>query len=224
MTISPSGFNGTAGETYSLTCSTTLHPDSVPLPSDVPQSPTFEWFFGPNNSSLPTGVTAPETTDSVNTYTSTLQFSQLRESHAGMYTCRLGPGRMANHAMVTVNGMLIKHFLLLYIDFSFLPVPTVSVQITTSGAPMLGQSYSLTCGVNGAENLSVSITYQWIKDTQTQIQVGAVLSFSPLRLSDAGNYTCQATVMSSLLSAPITVTSSNSLAVRLICMIHYELV
>ena len=62
---------------------------------------------------------------------------------------------------------------------------------------MLGQSgYSLTCGVTvtGAEN--PSITYQWTKNNGTQTQVGTdrVLSFSPLRLSDAGQYTCQATV------------------------------
>ena len=105
MTISPSNSTGTVGETYSLTCSTTLHPDSVPLPSDVP-SPTFEWFFGPNNSSLPSGVTPMATVLSNVTYTSTLQISSLSQSHAGMYTCRLGPGRLANNAMVTVNGMI----------------------------------------------------------------------------------------------------------------------
>ena len=86
VTISPSGSTGTAGETYSLTCSATLHPRFIPFPSDVP-SPTFEWFFGPNNSSLPSGVTPMATVLSNVTYTSTLQFSQLSQSHAGMYTC-----------------------------------------------------------------------------------------------------------------------------------------
>ena len=107
VTISPSGSTGTAGETYSLTCTTTLNSDSVPFPSNVP-SPTFEWFFGPNNSSLPSGVTPMATTfNNVDTYTSTLQFSPLSQPlHTGMYTCRLGPGRLANNAMVTVNGMI----------------------------------------------------------------------------------------------------------------------
>ena len=64
----------------------------------------------------------------------------------------------------------------------------------------MGQSdYSLICNVIGAENPTV--TYQWTKNngTQIQIQVGAnsnTLSFSSLRLSDAGLYTCQATVSS----------------------------
>ena len=106
VTISPSGSTGTAGEIYSLMCSATLHPDSTPLPSGVP-SPNFEWFFGPNNSSLPSDMTSPDTTfNNVDTYTSTLQFSPLSQSlHAGKYTCLLGPGRLANHANVTVNGI-----------------------------------------------------------------------------------------------------------------------
>ena len=59
---------------------------------------------------------------------------------------------------------------------------------------MLGQSsYSLICGVAA----NSSITYQWTKNNgthQTQVGTDRVLSFSPLTLSDAGWYTCQATV------------------------------
>ena len=54
---------------------------------------------------------------------------------------------------------------------------------------------TLTCEVTVDASLN-SITYQWSKNNGTQTQVGTdrVLSFSPLRLSDAGRYTCQATV------------------------------
>ena len=97
----------------------------------------------------------------------------------------------------------------------------MSVQITTSGASVLGRSgYSLTCGVTGTGNLNPSITYQWTKNngTQTQIQVGAdpkVLSFSQsLRLSDAGRYTCQATVSSPYLNNDIIMTGSQDTTLR----------
>ena len=78
---------------------------------------------------------------------------------------------------------------------------TQSVETTTSGAKVLGQSYSLTCNataVTGTDSGNLSIAYQWTKNNGTQTQVGAdrVLSFSPLRLSDAGQYTCQATIIS----------------------------
>ena len=99
----------TAGERdYSLNCSSTLY-DPSHLPSSVP-SPNFQWSFD-GSASLPSGVTAmPTVMSSSNstseTYTSTLQFSSpLSQSlHTGMYTCRLGPGRLINSVMVTVNG------------------------------------------------------------------------------------------------------------------------
>ena len=68
---------------------------------------------------------------------------------------------------------------------------------------MLGQNgFILSCSVRGlSKNLNPSITYIWTKNngTQTQIQVGTDpnhLYFSPLKLSDAGQYSCQATVIS----------------------------
>ena len=99
----------TAGERdYSLNCSVALF-DPSRLPSNVPM-PMFQWSFG-DSTSLPSGVTAmPTIMSSMNetsqTYTSTLQFSPLNQSHAGMYTCRLGPGRLENSVVVTVNGKL----------------------------------------------------------------------------------------------------------------------
>ena len=87
---------------------------------------------------------------------------------------------------------------------------------------MLGQNgYSLTCGVNGAGNLSPTITYQWIKNngTLTQIELGSdpkllSLDSSPLRLSDAGRYTCQVTVTSPYLIDNITVMDSQDITIQ----------
>jgi hypothetical protein len=65
----------------------------------------------------------------------------------------------------------------------------------------LGQSYTLTCNVHVIGNLCPLIFYKWTKDngTVTQLEAGIepnTLSLSPLRLSDAGLYTCLATVRS----------------------------
>ena len=111
VTISPStgSTTTTAGQRdYSLTCSATLF-DPSRLPSGVP-SPNFQWSFD-GSTSLPSGVTAmPTVMSSSNptseTYTSTLQFFPLSQSHAGIYTCRLGAGRLVNSAMVTMDGMI----------------------------------------------------------------------------------------------------------------------
>jgi hypothetical protein len=75
---------------------------------------------------------------------------------------------------------------------------------------MVGSMYSLTCIVTGAERLTDStIDYQWLKDGETVTEeTNKTLSFTVLTLSDTGSYTCQATVISSLLSAPINSTST----------------
>ena len=98
----------TAGETgYSLTCSSTLF-DPSRLPSNAPL-PNFQWSFN-GSASLPSGVIATTTVmsssnSSSETYSSTLQFSSaLNQSYTGMYTCRLGPDRLMNNVMITVNG------------------------------------------------------------------------------------------------------------------------
>ena len=110
VTISPSTGSTatTAGQRdYSLTCSATLFEPSH-LPSGVP-SPNFQWSFN-GSTSLPSGVTAMTTVMSSSnstseTYTSILQFPPLSQCLIGNYTCRLGPGRLMNSAMVTVNGI-----------------------------------------------------------------------------------------------------------------------
>ena len=87
--------------------------------------------------------------------------------------------------------------LFLFPDLSPIDMICVNVEITTNGTKVLGESgYSLTCGVTvtGADTGNLSITYQWTKDNGTQVGADRVLSFSPLRLSDAGRYTCRATV------------------------------
>lgn len=64
------------------------------------------------------------------------------------------------------------------------------------------KSYSLQCKVSGPGITNTTVNYHWIKNcsNSTLSQNGmnsSILSFSYFRLSDAGNYTCQATASSS---------------------------
>ena len=92
-----------AGEYFILQCSITIAPN--PLPLNV-SPPMFEWLFGPDNSSLPSGVTVSHMINNGNTYNSTLQFSPLRHFHAGSYTCRFGSNERlaATSRVITVSS------------------------------------------------------------------------------------------------------------------------
>lgn len=93
MIISPFGtIPKTAGEILSLECMTDVH-----------LLPTFKWSFGPWNSSLPSGVTVSNVMNNGSNYTSTLQFSQLREVHTGIYTCQVG--NLAASVIIIVGGV-----------------------------------------------------------------------------------------------------------------------
>ena len=89
VSIHPSGqVNKRVGMNFNLECSV-----SISLPVGVPD-PNLEWLFGPNNASLPIGVVVAEVGNNRNMYASTLQFIPLRESHQGIYICRVGTNTM----------------------------------------------------------------------------------------------------------------------------------
>ena len=81
-------------------------------------------------------------------------------------------------------------------------------------------NYTLTCNVIVAGHLCPYITtYQWTKhnSTVTQLQVGtesSTLSFSPLKLSDSGQYTCQAIVHSFQNNYDITMMESQDIRIQ----------
>ena len=108
----PASFNATrvVGEKFigfMLNCSAHI---TIPSPGSVPP-PSFEWFFGLDNSTLPPNVTVSNVTNNSNTYTSTLHFPALSESaHSGLYTCRLGGNeRLAASTNVTVKGSYLSN-------------------------------------------------------------------------------------------------------------------
>ena len=95
----------------------------------------------------------------------------------------------------------------------------MSVHISDSGATSTGESYHLTCGVSGAENLNPTTTYRWIKNSGSgQIQVGTnfdTLSFTPLRLADAASYVCEVTISSSYLTGDTVAMNVNPQNIRI---------
>ena len=97
--------------------------------------------------------------------------------------------------------------------------PTVSVQIgNIVSTPTAGENYLLTCSVSGAENLYPTITYRWIKNSSTRLQVGtnsSTLFFTPLQLTDAASYICEVTISSNYLSGDIIAMNANPQYVRI---------
>ena len=110
VTISHSG-SSTAGRISSLVCSATLIKKLTDSHSsqDVPSRP-LEWFFGPNgNAPLPSGILSSAIlSENGKTYTSTLLFSPLSQSHAGTYTCRIGAGTLVASTEVFANGIIMN--------------------------------------------------------------------------------------------------------------------
>ena len=71
----------------------------------------------------------------------------------------------------------------------------VVVEISDGGVtPTAEQNYTLACGTSGASGF----TYQWSRTNGGILQgeTSEMLSFTPLRLSDGGRYTCVTTLNS----------------------------
>ena len=74
--------------------------------------------------------------------------------------------------------------------------------------PTAGETFSLNCSLSGTTD---PVTYQWFEgpvSSGTQLSSVSQLEFSPLRASDAGLYTCQATVGGVMVEGTTTVTIS----------------
>ena len=95
--------------------------------------------------------------------------------------------------------------------------PNITVQLSDKGTqPTPGLSYLLTCNIfcNGADGFN--FTYTWMKGAVLLSETGSSLSFSSLRLSDAGPYMCEVTA-SSWYHSESTTSQSNILNVTMKC-------
>ena len=100
--------------------------------------------------------------------------------------------------------------------------PSISVQISDRTRAITGENYNLTCRMFGGENVHPFVTYQWTKNSDSGGAGGiqylrsnsSTLSFTPLQLSDAANYSCMITITSSYLTSSITAMASHSLRIQ----------
>ena len=199
-----------AGESYTLECSA------------GGSEGTFQWL-GPPDGRTPVDDSSPRLNIISDATSSQLQFRPVQQSDNGSYSCSATTNGLAltsEAVIIVVNGTRPSMVFLCKCLFLSL-APPVSVLISDGGAtPTAGQNYQLTCSVTGAENLNAVITYRWTSnDGSGQSQVGtnsSTLSFTPLRLSDAGSYVCGVTITSSYLSSDITA-AMDSLNIRTQC-------
>ena len=81
---------------------------------------------------------------------------------------------------------------------------TAPLMVTLSGsggAQVAGEDYTLTCQFIGGE--AVTPVYQWLKDGSSLAgETSDTLSFSPLRDTDSGGYTCEVTTGSLTATSP----------------------
>ena len=90
MTITPSSGSPMAGEIYSLECSATV--------SGTGDVPSYQWLVGPsdNRAQLSSG-------NSITVNSNMVQFSTLRTSHGGIYTCQVTVGGLMAETSMTVE-------------------------------------------------------------------------------------------------------------------------
>ena len=83
------------------------------------------------------------------------------------------------------------------------------ISSTPTGNAVVGQSYSLSCSVSGADSLSpTSTTYRWYNESDDpRSQVGtnsSAYAFTLVQLYHAGQYTCEVTITSPYLNAALS--------------------
>lgn len=89
------------------------------------------------------------------------------------------------------------------------------MNISGSGIAIVGANYTLSSNVGGVQNLDAVIThYQWTKDGNESRMGTSTLILFPLRLADAGLYTCEITITSTYLHGSFTIVGSYGVIVQ----------
>ena len=98
--------------------------------------------------------------------------------------------------------------------YFFHTVPLVKVHISGGGVVEFGESHVLDCAISGANNLEENIAFQWRGPNRAREEsTSAQLALSTVGFSDAGIYTCTATVSSPYLNKSIRDNDTTSIIV-----------
>ena len=198
--------------TNSLQCVT----DKMPYCQTGPKE--GEWYF-PNGSIIPEQENHTTTSFSVRRGDNgAVNLNYVNRSNisspSGPFCCEIQDANSLSQTQCAILSELGRFSFITICMFIpiHIAVPTLLVEIRSNGVILPGQDFSLNCMISGAESLNPILTYQWIKNNVTgRMQVGfniSTLSFSSLRLSDAGQYSCQVTVSSRYLHGVLNVTSA----------------
>ena len=84
------------------------------------------------------------------------------------------------------------------LHFHITVIPVVpSISVHSSGCPVVGENYSLVCSTARTDSFNfTSITYQWFNESSeswAQVENQTNLTFNPLQIYHAGEYTCVVT-------------------------------
>ena len=112
----------------------------------------------------------------------------------------------------------------LYVRLTFQSTVDILVTITPSGDIFAGDGYSLMCYTRTGLTGQPTITWLDPMDNQIMSTIGSMstLTFNPLAASDAGTYTCRATLGSVMETAEVMVTVLSECSVTASCEILFQ--
>ena len=186
-----------AGTPLTLTCSIELNPavDTTVIVTKMWRGPGSQVV---SNSSRVTVSNLVER--SAFLYETTIEFVPLSTSNGGDYECEAiaFPGSGLEFVVNSTTGSNAHS-----LTIEVLPVPEVAIHST--GNTTAGEGYTLSCTATVVENLVVVPTIQWEYSNGSAVEGGSTftlsdmvtsgnLTFSPLRTSHGGEYTCRAII------------------------------
>lgn len=203
--LTTSNGSSTAGEDYTLQCST----------NGTSEPAKFQWLTNNQNEQERMVISDSSIVITNNTSSTQLQFMALSQrSHNGSYCCSAmvhGISRSIRKCFsVSVNGICTSWTCCTYciiILINFFVAPILTVGITNDRPPVVGQQYVLSATISGNGHLNSVISYQWSKYGHNIGTNSSEYLITTLQLSNGGKYACKVTISSSYLNGDYAIVS-----------------